>query len=663
MYLFSELRIIPLLLLFLLWGASGWLLTVRWFNVEEHERGFIGFSLGLVLANWLGNILVRILPMPLAFWIGGGLVLALGIFSAWPLERERFGTVRTFPGTLWILFAAAVLLFTLIGRGLGMLDDFQNLPTVSLMATGDIPPHFPGRPDAQYGYHYFLILLAVQFMRVAGAAPWTALDLARGLTLTLTIILAGLLAWRITRNKNVAVLSSAFFAFAGGTRWLLLLMPVSLLNRISASLNLIGSGSDTAGDLVKALSLPWEVAGSGPIPFPFAFTNGVNAAVIMSHNGYGVFALLIMLLLCLLANSQPTWKTGLVFVAMLASLAIANEVNFVLFYAGIMIVMIAWIMRNRSLRAPPALWLWIIVLIVGAVFALLQGGLITQILYSKLYPSASYFKVGFSLVAPAVISSQLGRLSLLSPLQLITALLELGPLVFVAPLVVQWGLQAFREEHWIQAGLAFSTIPSLLSVFIEYSGNAGLSATTRLLSNLFFMCKVLAVPLLWLWLKNHTEWIQKTVYTLGAAAMLGGVVLFSIELIAIPHPVYSYFITDMDARFYEEYWNALSPRTRWILDTDPSRALTLFGRQANSLIGWGAVRPEYDELLTNPDPYVLNSMGYSYIYGGKDYWNSHSAQLSVDCVKVLKKVDGARLKQGVYVPDFRQLANIDQCKK
>jgi hypothetical protein len=119
----------------------------------------------------------------------------------------------------------------------------------------------------------------------------------------------------------------------------------------------------------------------------------------------------------------------------------------------------------------------------------------------------------------------------------------------------------------------------------------------------------------------------------------------------------------MDDRFYEEYWNVLSPRTRWILDTDPSRALTLFGRQANSLIGWGALRPEYDELLANPDPYVLNSMGYSYIYGSKDYWNSYSTQLSVDCVKVLKKVDGARLKQGVYVPDFRQLANIDQCKK
>jgi hypothetical protein len=152
-----------------------------------------------------------------------------------------------------------------------MLDDFQNLPTVSLMATGDIPPHLPGNPGLRYGYHYFLILLGVQFMRVAAAAPWTALDLARGLTLTLSIFLVGLLAWRLTRNRAVAVISALFYALASGARWLLLLLPGALLNRISSAVTLIGSGSDTAPDLVEGLARYWEVAGSGPIPFPFAF--------------------------------------------------------------------------------------------------------------------------------------------------------------------------------------------------------------------------------------------------------------------------------------------------------------------------------------------------------------------------------------------------------
>ncbi len=663
MYLFHELHIIPLMLLFLLWGVGGWLLTLRWFKVEDHERGFIGLSLGLVLANWLGNFLVRILPMPLAFWVAGGLVLALGILSAWPLDRDRFvNQIRKFSWNRWILFALAVLLFTLIGRGLGLLDDSQNLPTVSMMATGDIPPHLAGSPDTRYGYHYFLILLGVQFMRVAGAAPWTALDLARALVLVLTVILVGLLAWRLTRNKNIAFLSSAFFTFAGGTRWFFLLLPVSLLNKISAGLNLIGSGAVTSDNLVDALSLPWQVAGSGPIPFPFAFANGVNSPAIMSHNGYGLLPVLILLLLFLLADSQPSWKTGIVFVSLLASLALANEVNFFLLYGGIILVVILWVVQNWSIRPPASAWPWIITAIIAGILTLLQGGLITEILYGKLHPSGTYYKVGFSLVPPAVISSQLGKLSLLNPIQFLAALFEIGPLVLVLPLVLTWGIRFLRDGKWMQSGLALSSVPSLLSVFIEYSGTAGLTATTRLMSSVFLMCKILAVPLLWFWLKDRAEWIQKTTCALGAMTMLAGVVLFSIELVAIPHPVYSYFITDMDARFYSEYWNKLSPSTAWVLDTDPARAVTLFGRQANSLITWYIIRPEYDELLANPDPYLLNSKGYSYVYAGKDYWNSHTAQLNADCVKIVKRVDGARLKQGVYVPDFRQLARIDQCK-
>ena len=239
MYLFSELQIAPLLLLCLLWGIGGWLVTLRWFDLEAHERALIGFGSGLVLANWSANFLARFLSLPVAFWTSALLLFALGIFDARPLDRMVFpGDPKTY-WHVWLAFLPTALVLTWIGRGLGMLDDFQNLPTVSLMATGDIPPHLPGNPGLRYGYHYFLILLGVQFIRVAAAAPWTALDLARGLTLTLSIFLVGLLAWRLTRNRAVAVISALFYALASGARWLLLLLPGTLLNRISAAVTLI----------------------------------------------------------------------------------------------------------------------------------------------------------------------------------------------------------------------------------------------------------------------------------------------------------------------------------------------------------------------------------------------------------------------------------------
>jgi hypothetical protein len=655
-----------LLLLFLFWGVGGWLMTLRWFDLEPHERGFVGFGTGFVVANCLGNFTVRILPMSIAFWAAASLTVALGLISAWPLHRDLFPRKLEGKWSIWLVFVIAVMIFTLIGRGLAMLDDFQNLPLSSLMAAGDIPPHFPGRPDTRFGYHYFLILLGVQFMRVASAPPWTALDLARGLTLALAMVFTGLFAWRLTRNKWIAWMSAAFFAFAGGTRWLLLFLPGTLLNGISSGLTLIGSGRASADNLFEALSRSWQVEGSGPIPFPFAFANGVNPPALMTHNGYGVLPNLILLLMLLLAGRQRTWLAGIPFVILLSSLALANEVDFAILYLGILLVAILWMVQHKSIRPPRSAWFWIVVVLLAGVVAMIQGGMATELLYERLFPSASrsdsYFEVGFSLVPPTVISSHLGKLSIFAPSQLLVALLEMGPMILALPLILIWGYKALREEQWFQAALAASTIPSLLSIFVEYSGNAGVTATTRLLSNLFFVCSVLALPLVWSWLQGKAEWKHGIAYALAFMSVLGGVVFFAIELIAIPRPVYGEFVSEMDARFYEEYWDRLLPPSAWVFDPNSSRAATLFARQSNSNIHWGVSQPEYLALLENPDPYQLHAAGYSYVYADKEYWKAYASQFDQACVHVLKKVDGAKLSHGELVPDFRQLADISNCK-
>jgi hypothetical protein len=144
--------------------------------------------------------------------------------------------------------------------------------------------------------------------------------------------------------------------------------------------------------------------------------------------------------------------------------------------------------------------------------------------------------------------------------------------------------------------------------------------------------------------------------------MLGGFLLFAIELIAVPRPVYGEFISDMDARFFEEYWDRLSPPDAWVLDPSASRAPTVFGRQAYSLVHWGVPQPEYLALLENPNPYLLNAEGYSYVYADKEYWKSYAAQLEQPCVRILKTVEGAKLSHGELIPDFRRLADISECK-
>jgi hypothetical protein len=308
------------------------------------------------------------------------------------------------------------------------------------------------------------------------------------------------------------------------------------------------------------------------------------------------------------------------------------------------------------------------VVILAGVFAVIQGGMATEVLRARLAPPSpqtnSYFEVGFSLVPPTVVSSHLGKLLLFNPFQLLAALLEVGPIVLVLPLALIWGYKALRAENWFQAALVASVIPSLLSIFMEYSGNAGVTATTRLLANLFFVCKILAVPLCWLWLQNQAEWKQHLIHSLGIIAVLGGLVLFAIQWIAIPRPVSTYFLTEMDVRFYQEYWNRLSPPSAWVLDTSPSRAETVFGRQAKTSTGtdWAVLSPEYRALLGNPDPYQLNAAGYGYIYADKEYWKLYASELEQSCVRVLKTVEGVKQAHGGSAPDFRRLADLSGCK-
>ena len=84
------------------------------------------------------------------------------------------------------------------------------------MAAGDVPPHFALNPSLNFGYHYFLLLLAAQFMRIGSMFPWSALDLGRGLILVLPLMLAALWAYRFTRQRMAGALSAFMLAFAGG---------------------------------------------------------------------------------------------------------------------------------------------------------------------------------------------------------------------------------------------------------------------------------------------------------------------------------------------------------------------------------------------------------------------------------------------------------------
>jgi len=707
MYLFSELNILPALLLLALWTLGGWLITARTFDLPAHERILVGLGVGLVTGTWLANWLARFVGPDLAFWGAALLTIALGLAMSWPLNRSLFtgspnsewkvpthranvSSVkqpggRVFqPGGL-LLFLFFVFVFTLIGRGFGFFDDHQNLAPVSIMATGDIPPHFSYNPDLRFGYHYFLLLVASQFVRLAAAGPWTALDLARGLTLTLTLTYGGFVAVRITKSKLAGAASMVFMAFAGGARWLFFLLPLVLQRQLSSSITLIGSGADTGPNLITAIYKNWKIEGAGPLPLPFMFGSGLDPSFSMFHNGWGTSAITLALLLMLLAGvMESTHKfsmesthdllsksfstvrqrlASIPIIILLASMALANEVTFAFLYFGLAFAALTWMLLKRTWRLPRSLWMWVGMLFIGGVFALIQGGMFTEIARGWVDRQVSggggstYFKVGFALGLPTVLSAHLGYLSMLKPLLWVAILGETGLAIFAIPIVLRKLPVFSREENWLEAAWVGSIIVSLLMVFVVYTGNAGPTAASRMQAHFLTVVKIYAIPLLWVWLRGRGENMKIAVFAWGLAAIFSGISMFGLQIAAMSNPVYAIYLDPLDAQMFTRQWDQLAPHSM-VFDPTYPRAATILGRPIRSSITMGETLPEWNAFYNNPDPYKLKAGGYDYLYVDLKYLTKYSGLIQQSCVKL---VDNVETKSGPNVADGRYLYQLTSC--
>lgn len=664
-------RILPMLSL-LPWAAL-WLFGGIWlaraaFRLSHGEELVAGIAVGWIGQNWLANLLAQVIPIPLAFWTASAIVflsgaLAVSLRLGWKALLELKVSL-----SLALLLALLFYLSFSIGRGLAIFDDFQHLPTASVMAAGDIPPHFVLDPDIVFGYHHFLLLFSAQLIRIGSLMPWVAVDAARAISFGLAVVLAGMFARRITRSMVGGILGGVAAAFATGTRWLLLILPSFLADWLGASVHLIGSGAESGTTLAEALGNAWGVQGSGSVAFPFAFANGIYPPGVMQlHNANGLTGLIIILLLLLTFNRWHNALGAVLSAVFISVWGLLGEAELPAIAAGWGIVAIACIITSRARpwygRLPRALCAWLGIVAAGVLIGLLEGGAWTDILLRTLSrwsgsAAASYQTIEFQLAwPPAVVSSHLGALSLLDPRTLFVALLELGPLLLVFPLLAAWGMKAFRIRRWYEAATAASAVVMLLAVFVQFSGSTGVRNTPRLY---FFMplLAAFAIPLAWVWASHRSYATKMTAAFLGLLAVTGGLVMFSIELVAVQRPLYADFLTPLDARLTREYWNRLEEGAL-VFDSEPSRAPTVLGRPTNSNLTWYQVKPEWKMMFASPDPRRLRAAGFSYIYMDNGYWNGLTPELQQayagSCVKTVGEAED-------NLGNFRRLLDIRGCQ-
>jgi hypothetical protein len=667
----SIFKLLPLLFWIIVWVAAGLLIVTHVFHLPRRERTIVGVALGLVMETWTGNLLAHFLPVDLSFWLGALLPLGFGLVCALPLSRKKIidAFSVSIPQLLGLL--ALFWIYYSINRGINLFDDFQNLPLVSVLASGSIPPHFPLDPNVVFGFHYQLLLFGAQLTRIGHILAWNALDMARALSLVLSFFLMVLFVWRMTRSPLVGLFGGIFSLFASGTRWLFLLLPVEVVQAVSAHVTLIGSANQIAPNLSAALTSPWNIDGGGPIAFPFAFINGLASPLTLAMSATSALNFVTIMLLLMLSRRWRDARGGVVMVILLASLAFIAEYDYVVLFPALVLAWIVYCIIKRSLQWPRSLTRWAVALAVSAVFVAFQGGVLTQIIEGFLVrvgggqSQASYHSFTFSLVwPPSLISAHLGALRLNDPYQLLAALLELGPLVLALPLVIFWGIKMARAQHWFEAAFVAWIVPGILTSVVQYSGTAGISANSRLLSMLLLPSLIFAVPLAWTWIKPRSQRLKQVVIGLGFVTIFGGLMIFGVELIAAQKPLLPPWINELDAKIYRQYWDQL-PSDALVFDPVSTRSVIVFGRFTNSSVDWFANKPEWQALTKNPDPYALRAAGYDFAYFGADDLDSLSPQLQTalqsGCVKLVKQVDGFRNATNFH-KDFRRLLDLRQCK-
>ncbi len=640
-----------------LWLVGGYGIARYAFRLAQREQLFVGITLGLIVETWLANLLTLFMPAVPGFWLAAALTFLTGIlFSLGNPPRDWFRL--SIPWGQIIAFAVATYIFTAISRGLAIYDDYAHLPTLSMMAAGDLPPHFALDPNVSYGYHYFLMLFAAQWMRLGGLYPWNALDLARGISFGLMICLSYSWVSRLTFSKLGGLAGALMAAFGMGTRWILLLLPEKAIDWLGKGMELLGSGRLTGETLVEAINRNWGIEGAGPLGYPFAFANGINAPGVMNHGPNGSIGVALTLVLLLTATRWRGWKGPVVTAILLASTLLMSEAGLILLIGGWAVVVIIEIIRHKSPKIPRELYIWLIVMAAGCIVGFWQGGALKDITAGALDPEAvSYQTVGFRLNwPPVIVSSHLGVLSLINPRQLIVALLEMGPSLLVLPLLAVYGWKALRASRWYEAALMGSGLISLSMVLVEFAGSTGVRNTSRLYQ-FNGLCILFFVPLVWMYVSRRSDMVKTLAGIIAGTMMFGGVVLAGIQLPAIQQPVYSYFISDLDVQMERDYWNQLEPGAL-VFDPIVSRSATLFARGSNASYTWYKSKPEWEALHKEPDPYALRAGGYSYAYFDQVSWDEIPADIQKSyndpCVQIIKEVEDWR-------NDFRKLIDVRAC--
>jgi hypothetical protein len=652
----------------LVWCVGGWLIVSHVFKLGGEERLVVGIATGFLLFIGFANLFSHVFDNGTPYWSSALVILAFGISVAWRSHKKPWldkSDLKSW-GQLLALGLLTWLFFS-IQLGLGLFDDFEQLPMISIMGTGDIPPHFYLDPDFYFAYHYGLQVWAASLIQQARLLPWSAWDLTKAVAIALTIVLGWIYVKRLTHNHVAATLGSILLTLASGTRWLFLFLPYSTLVKIQEDLKLVNSATDIGSDFASVIASPMAMAGQGLVPFPFAYHNGIFTPVISVLGHSGAIPYVIALVFLLLVGRHGINFPGMLILSMIfAVMALGAENLFTFVWIALVVILITvFFQKFKHMEGPvrKQIFLWAGVLVISALLSAFQGGFITETVRSILarlfgevaMQSSNVYH--FSLRwPPGLYTAHLGVLSVSRPLEFLTLVMELGPTLFLGPLAIYYSIRCIRRGDWATASLGIGGFLLILfPFFIAYGVDR---STTRLPATGLWLWLLICIPLLWRLARNRGRWGRNLGMIFYGLLVFGALIIFGVQLTTMPNPQNTYFVNPADARFARMYYDQL-PDSAQILDKTPYRAVTIFGRAVRAYVSVYDPLPGWQALIDNPQPATVLEAGYQYIYMDNDWWSKIPAatrnELEYGCAVYVGDPE-------YYKQSARWLIDLSSCK-
>ena len=659
------------LLVAAVWCLGGWLLARHAFRLESRERLLIGLGLGLVVYLWFANLLGRVLHPTLTFVLAALLVLLVGLVFAWKGERPILDW-QDWKIWKWLLVGLVLAwLFQRLAMGMAIFDEPKNLSIVSTMAAGDIPPHHYMNAEVFFPYHYGFQLLGASLIRLGGLFPWSAFDLSKALVGAYFFLLVALFARRIVDRPRAGLILAGVMALASGTRFLLYLIPQAWIARIDPLIRVRAPDPIVGLPLSQAILQGIVIDDGPPAPILFGFMDGFGWPFVMNiHIGPSTLSVIILLLAWLLA-ARMARKTAWIVLAILFSYwALVWESSYGIFLLAGLMSALFWIVKQRGNVDSWIKWTTV-ALVVSIPFAFIQGGTITEMVREIFVGSSQVPTVnsgeaasfgGFSFRWPlAIYSKHLGALEIFSWRELLVAMFELGPVIFLTPWITWWGWKRLQAGDWmtfvavVSAWLGFG-VPIFLS--FEYDRDI-----VRFTEYSRWIWIILLTIMLIEPASKERRWFRAAGIASLALMVFGGTMIAGPTLSAATQTVLTEEdINGIDARVSEDVWDRLA-QDSLIFDPQGWRGTMLTGRLTRAIEGnmsYNYTRSvSWDSLLMNPSTPEFLEQGYQYVYIDQGWWDAIPSvareSLSAECIQIIRE----ELDKGSN--DFRRLVNLAGC--